>query len=310
MANRQTRGGPPRPALSAKRALAVLSFLAAHPAEDFTISDLVRRLEVNISSLHSVLAVLCEEGFIERDPGRRSYRLSTTAIAVGQSALEQDPTIQRAREATTRLAEELGLEALCGIIASQDLLTIAEAGRPERLMMRPRVGQRLPFMPPLGVLGVGYLDSEATEAWLDRLGADTDESVREAYRRAAHAARGRGFHIELETPTRQQIGPLLPALAEDPHSPVLLEKLRELVAVLGSEDHTLTDPRPRRLYSVNNIQAVVFDARGQFLAGLTLLGWDAPITGEQALQHAQLLTRTADEVTLGGGGRRPLDVEP
>jgi hypothetical protein len=41
-----------------------------------------------------------------------------------------------------------------------------------------------------------------------------------------------------------------------------------------------------------------------------VLGWDEPITGEEALRHSRLLTRTAEEVTLRGGGTRPLDVHP
>ncbi len=302
------RRGSPRPALSAKRALTVLSFLAAHPSEAFTISDLVERLEINISSLHSVLAVLCEEGYLERDPKRRSYRLGATPIAVGQSALEEYPTLVLAREATAALAAELGLEATCGIIASQDLLAIAAAGRPERLMMRPRVGQRLPFMPPLGILGVGYLESEAVESWLDRLGADIDESAREAYREAATAAAVRGHQVELETPSRRQIGPLLPALDANPHDPALRARLRELVIALGHERHTLVDPRASETYEVNNIQAPVFDTGGRFLAGLTLLGWEAPLSGAEVLELVQTLTRAADKVTLAGGGHRPVAV--
>ncbi|HUH81469.1 MAG TPA: helix-turn-helix domain-containing protein [Solirubrobacteraceae bacterium] len=302
------RSGSPRPALSARRALTVLSFLAAHPAQEFTISELVERLEINISSLHSVLAVLCEEGYLDRDPKRRTYRLGTTPIAVGQSALEEHPTIVLAREATAELAGELGVEAICGIIASQDLLTIAEAGRPERLMMRPRVGQRLPFMPPLGILGAGYLDAQAVEAWIDRLGADVEKPARKAYREAAAAAALRGYQVELETPTRRQIGPLLPALDLNPRDPALRAKLRELVIALGHERHTLIDPQAAETYEINNIQAPVFDTGGRFLAGLTLLGWDEPLSGSQVLDLVHTLTRAAERVTVAGGGHRPVSV--
>ena len=43
-----------RPALSAERALRVLNLLTAHPDESFTMSELARRLHVNVASMHAL----------------------------------------------------------------------------------------------------------------------------------------------------------------------------------------------------------------------------------------------------------------
>jgi DNA-binding IclR family transcriptional regulator len=48
----------PRRALSATRALRVLDYLAEHSGEAHTLSALAREIEVNPSSLYSVLNVL------------------------------------------------------------------------------------------------------------------------------------------------------------------------------------------------------------------------------------------------------------
>ena len=39
----------PSPALAATRALSILDFLAAHPADEFTLSDLAGELDINVS---------------------------------------------------------------------------------------------------------------------------------------------------------------------------------------------------------------------------------------------------------------------
>ena len=286
----------------------MINHLAAHPGDGFTLSELARDTDVNVASLHAVLDVLTQEGYVVRDRRRKAYRLGTSPIALGQAALDQHPAIQLAREATLELAERLELEVLCGLVVGRDLLVVGEAGRPDRLYMRPRVGQRLPFMPPLGILGVAYLAPPQQQAWLERLGPAATAADREAYRSSVSAARRRGYQVDLETPTRQQIALLMPELAQDPRSPALKAKLEQLVAQLGHEEHMLVEPEPARSYAVNNITAPVFDDRGQLVTAVTLLGFDRPIAAEQIHEHVRKLLDTTERITRTTGGRPPLDL--
>lgn len=294
-----------RPALSAARAIQVLELLAAHPGRDFTLAEMVRESAINVSSLHAVLAVLSRDGYVVRDRRRRAYRLGAGPIALGQAALDEHPAIRLARQAVEELAEQLQLEVICGAIAGEHLLIAGEAGRPDRLYMRPRVGQRLPFVPPLGLLGVTFLEPAEQEAWLDRLGPDATAADRDAFMQAATLAGQRGYTIELETPTRQQIGQLLGQLAADPRSDALTEQLRALVLQLGHEHHTLVDPQPGEDYEVDNIQVPIFDHRAQLVSSLTLLGFENPITGIQIQRNLHTLRQTADRITRTTGGHPP-----
>ena len=286
----------------------MINHLAAHPGDGFTLSELARDTDVNIASLHAVLDVLTQEGYVVRDRRRKAYRLGTSPIALGQAALDQHPAVQLAREATLELAERLELEVLCGLVVGRDLLVVGEAGRPDRLYMRPRVGQRLPFMPPLGILGVAYLAAPQQQAWLDRLGPAATAADREAYLSGVSAARRRGYQVDLETPTRQRIALLMPELAQDPRSPALKAKLEQLVAQLGREEHMLVELEPDRSYAVNNITAPVFNDRGHLVAAVTLLGFDQPIAAEQIQEHVRRLLDTTERITRTTGGRPPLDL--
>jgi DNA-binding IclR family transcriptional regulator len=299
----------PRPALSASRAIKVLNHLAAHPGDSFTLSELARETEVNVASLHAVLDVLTQEAYVVRDLRRKAYRLGASPIALGQAALDEHPAIQLARSATAELAESLQLEVLCGLAVGKDLLTVGEAGRPDRLYTRPRVGARLPFMPPLGILGVGYLEPAQQQAWLDRLGPTATAADREAYLDSARAARRSGYQIDLETPTRHQLALLMPELAQDPRSPALRARLEQLVLQLGHEQHILLEPQPGASYEVNNITAPILDARGALVCAVTILGFEQPVPAEQIQRYVRVLLDTTERITRTTGGRQSLDLE-
>jgi hypothetical protein len=171
--------------------------------------------------------------------------------------------------------------------------------------MRPRVGTRLPFMPPLGLLGVPYIDPNQQQAWLDRLGPNATQADRDNYMQAATLAGRRGYTIELETPTRQKIGMLMAQLAQDPRSPALSTQLQQLVLQLGREHHTLTDLEPDGTFHVNNIQTPIFDHRAQLVTSLTLLGYNEPLTGEEINNYLHTLRHTGDTITRTTGGHPP-----
>ena len=65
----------PRPAPGVERVVAVLNFLAAHPDESFTLSELARRLDLNKATCHALLMPLTQAGYLLRHPTRMNYTL-------------------------------------------------------------------------------------------------------------------------------------------------------------------------------------------------------------------------------------------
>ncbi len=295
----------PRRALSATRALKVLDFLAAHHSAAHTMSEIARGTAVNVASIHAILGALQLEGYVTRDPERKTYRLGFVPVIVGHAALEAHPVIDQVRTRASELSRALDLECLGGVIAGTEFLIVAEAGRAERLHLRPRVGQRLPYAPPLGILAAAHESSGRLEAWLDRIGPGADHTDRERYRLAAEALRHREYEIGLYTPTRRAIGMTLAQLNSDPRNRALRHELRRQVAKLAREDHQLLDPEPEQVYVVDNIQTAIFDRRGGIVAGLTLVGFDQPLRTHQIEHYIRTLTETANRITDAIGGRRP-----
>src|SRR4051812_41288311 len=155
----------PRPALAATRALAVLNFLAAHPADEFTLSDLASELAVNVSSAHAVLGVLAEEGYVVRDPRLRTYSLGPSVVALGSGALERHPAIDHARDEARHLSEELDLGVAVTALAGDDIVFLARVGAYRAHELAVQGGQRIPLVPPVGAVFMAWLDPEP---WLAR----------------------------------------------------------------------------------------------------------------------------------------------
>jgi DNA-binding IclR family transcriptional regulator len=257
----------PRPALAATRALAVLDFLAAHPTDEFTLSDLATELDVNVSSMHAVLAVLTDEGYVMRAPRLRTYSLGPSVVALGSGALERHPAIDHARDEARRLSDELDLGVAITALAGDDIVFLARVGEHRAREVAVHVGQRIPLVPPLGAVFVAWLDDEP---WLAR--ADDRESMQALL----DGVRSRGWAVSLTT----------------------AGSVDELVADLAAPDAT-------RTYDVVMIAAPVFGPRGDALVAMTLLGLEPGLTATRIAEYGERVRDAGLVATRRSGGRAP-----
>jgi DNA-binding IclR family transcriptional regulator len=133
-----------RPAPAATRAVDVISFLTAHPARGFTLSELVRALGMNVASAHATLAVLDDKGFVVRDPIHRTYILGPALAAVGFATMEQHPAIDAALEQADALSTDLNRTILVAARAGRDAIFVARRG-PAGSGDAPPLTRRRPF---------------------------------------------------------------------------------------------------------------------------------------------------------------------
>ena len=94
---RAARPTVPRPAPAAWRAVQILELLTTHAVDSFSLSEIARRLSLNVASTHTVLAVLEEAGYVVRHPTRKTYGLGPSLVAAGDAALRRYPAIDAAR---------------------------------------------------------------------------------------------------------------------------------------------------------------------------------------------------------------------
>jgi DNA-binding IclR family transcriptional regulator len=288
-----------RPALSASRAIAVLNFLAAHPADSFTLSDLAARLDVNVASGHAVLAVLTDAGYVSRNSRLRTYTLGPSVVALGSAALERHAAIDVARDVARDLSEELGLEVAVTAIAGADIVFVARAGERQARGIAVHVGQRVPLVPPLGSVFMAWAPDDQVASWLDR-----SPDARQA-RGVLDGVRARGYSIALDDDARRGLGNALDHLADKPADAALRGIVDELVGALGHSEYQVATLDRRRSYDVAMLAAPVFDTSGEAVLALTLLGFEPGLRADRVVSYGERLRDAGLVVTKRSGGRIP-----
>lgn len=286
-----------RRALSATRAADLLNFLAAHPAERFGYSELSRRLDVNLASMHSLLVALVECAYLSFRASDKTYGLGPALIAIGDVALRGDPYVDAARAEMSKLSARRGLESLGFVRAGGDALCVLRAGPRTDPGREVQVGQRLPLIAPLAAALAAWAPDSERESWLERGGAPS--AGRRQQMRMLDVVRERGYAVALEVEERRRIGEVLRRLRDDPHSQGLHSDLRDLISGLRRREYQLTTGR-RATYAVSTITAPVLNAAGAFELAISVQGFprkmslrDVRSVGEDLLEACQAASVSA-----------------
>ena len=291
-----------RPAPGADRSVAVLELLAAHPDERFTLSEVARRCDLNKATAHALLTALTDRGVLLRHPEEKRYSLGPRLVAIGEAARRGYTAADFVPPVLAGLAAETGLWARAWRIASDHVVSVAQAGAPRHLATGSPV--RLPLVPPVGALFVAWADELTAEAWLARAGSV--EAVRPALD-ALPAIRRQGFSVTRDSPEwRALSGPVRPvgpgaaAAGSDP------EVRRSLIAAISRQSLVHPAFDATRSYRPAEIEAPVFDARGKvdLVVALTCpVGSELP--GDRVIALARRVVTAADGLTDAVRGRRP-----
>jgi DNA-binding IclR family transcriptional regulator len=302
-----TRNNVSRPALSATRAARVLSHLAVHPDGQWTIAELSRTLDVNLSSLHAVLATLETEGFVRRDPVSRSYSLGPSAVAVGIGALRSQQVISHAERELDALATELGLEGFVTAAGGDTIVVLARVGHHRPSSPGLRVAQRIPLVPPLGAVFSAWAADTERAAWLDRASADETERSRRG--ETLTVVRTRGYAVGLEVPEREQFGAAVAATPGRPASEAARTVGRALDD-LSRTEYQLGEIVDGTTHRVSVLAAPVFDRHGYVELALTLAGFDAPLSAGELRALGSRLRDAGVVLTRSSGGSAPSQLAP
>ncbi len=256
-----------RRALSATRAADLLNFLAAHPDEPLSYSELSSRLGINPASTHNLLMALTECGYLSRDPKNRTFSLGAALVAIGDAALRHNPIVDETRVEMAKLAKELEMGGVTFVRAGSDALCIARAGPRRAQVDPPEVGQRIPVMAPLVSVFVAWSTQEEVDQWLLR--GSTSKQEQQRAREILELVRNRGYSVALEIPGRRRLGGLIAELAEDPHSAPLRRQLHSTIGELGRASYQLREVEGQK-QSISTITAPVFDRHGEVSAAVSL----------------------------------------
>ena len=292
-----------RAAPAASRATSIVSFLTAHPSRGFTISEIVQHLGMNIASAHATLAVLCDSGFLVRDPAHRTYVLGPALAVTGFAALEQHPAISAAIEQAEVLADELDAEAGVSAIAGRDVIFLARRG-PEPLESAIGYpGDRSPLLAPIGAVFVAWADDATVTAWLERASLGAPEAA--FYRLVLADIRARGFSVPMQAIAAPTITHAMGRVRAEPTADQAERQLAEAFRTTDEMFVLFDDLTGSDQVWFKTVAAPIFDPVGSVLLSISLTGPDHPVTVDRVLGLGRRVAQSAAIATRHARGRVP-----
>jgi DNA-binding IclR family transcriptional regulator len=271
-----------RPSPGAQRVVALLNFFADNPGRAFSMTDLIRALKFNRSTLHSLLAELVEANYLFRTKDKL-YVLGSGAARLGMVAAEHLSPLQVANPEMRSLADEF--EVVCSaMFRDRNEVVIRErAAAITKLDWYPSRTYRWPMALPGGTLFFIGSPQAEIEAWLDSLSPPPSDEDRERTLEGLAFAREHGFHFVV----REGFGEANESSAEwrflgDSPS-------RRLIVGTSLEAD--------RLYSIASIASPVRDAQGRVAFNLSLSAFDHQYRGADIARMGERLTQACRNIS-------------
>jgi DNA-binding IclR family transcriptional regulator len=292
-----------RPAPASTRAANIVSFLTAHPSRGFTISELVQHLGMNIASAHATLAVLCDCGFLVRDPVHRTYILGPALAATGFAAMEQHPAIEAAIEQAEILAAELDVEVGVTASAGKDCVLLARRGPepPNPTIGYP--GDRVPLLAPIGAVFAAWADDKEADAWLER--GNATGALAEFYRGILAEVRTRGFSVPMYPISGSAVGDAFRRLRNTPTDEDAEHELAAALQENGELLISLAGLSDSAEILFRSVAAPIFDPIGRVLLSMSISGPDQPSRVDRVLELGHRVAQSATIATRQARGRPP-----
>lgn len=273
------------------RVIEVMNFLAAHPTEAFTLAEIASRLGLSNGSAHRVLTTLAEAKYLTRHPKHKTYSLGMVMVAIGQAALAQHRDIDVVRQEVAAVADDLKVQCLASVVVSNEMLVVACEGTPAGFLPTNRVGERWPYVPPLGMGFAAWGDENARRDYLARAPAALSDEACDRLAKGIELFRQRGYGMAGD-------GPVLRALKTFTSRPVGFQGeetywagMTQLVGDLSEQEIQLIDAREAETAGVSYITAPVFSASGNVAYEITASGFPAHMPAHEV---ERCVTRVRD----------------
>jgi len=288
-----------------ERVIDVLNFLAAHPTETFTLTEIARHVGLSNGSAHRVLTTMANAHFLSRNERHRTYSLGMAMVAIGQAAVEKHRGIESARRELARLAVELNVQCSANSVVDDEVLVLIKEGTPQSHLGLTRVGERRPLIPPIGLCHVAWGGEAAIQAYIDKASTHLSDQVRSRLVSAFPVIRHRGYAIAMNGPGTGRSRQATVRPVDQVRGAAYWSSVFDLVGQLLPNEVQLLNLGEAGEEGISYIAAPVFSPAGTVSLQLVLSGMPINLDGRQIERYAEKLCTTAALITEEIHGRRP-----
>ncbi|WP_330182387.1 helix-turn-helix domain-containing protein [Nocardia sp. NBC_01503] len=287
-----------------QRVISIVELLAAQPTP-LTSAEIADSLDLNRSTVGSILAALAERAWVRRLPDL-TYRLGPALAALGVRMADTRGDRAWLNEELERLAEHVDCGAALTVIDGEYLEFVAVTR--DRLTVGIKSGVRIPLRAPAGAGIIAHSGPGRQQDWLETRGPER----RDEYREVLSTVRATGYcawRLEPDSlPTARVLSDVADHLAEHPAGKDLRGRvLSQLATIVGSayDQATLDQDIPLPL---SYVSAPVFDSTGHAVMELQIGPLRMDVTRPERRRYLAELAASARR--LGDGIERKHHARP
>ena len=221
-------------------------------------------------------------------------RFAPLSFSVGAAPdlIEQLRFVDALRPAMVDAAHELGVEILANALVGDEMVIVATSGQPDPQRVPSRVGQRMPFVPPLGAAFAAWSDRDA---WLAKLGRSASAETIRRHRVATERVRERGWSIGLGSAPHLELERALARMSLDAPTPQQSQAVEAALSELGGE-YEPEELLEGEAYPVRNVTVPVFGSHGGVALVLVAYGLPRASTVTDINRYRDALIRAARSI--------------
>lgn len=287
------------------RPINVVTFLAAHPTETFTLAEIERNLDLSKGSAHRVMTALTEAGFAHRHPRHKTYSLGIALVAIGQAALQKYPGIELAHREMARMVAELHVGCGATAIVNNEYLLLGRDGAPHAYDGLTLVGERRFVVPAIGIGQMAWRSQAEIEEYLDRGAAYMTEAVRQHVLATFPIIRKRGYSMAANgLGMRRLVQATVIPIGQRSEGASNLNSLSG-DAEIPLEEYQLRTFGDAQGKGINYLAAPVFSPNGDISFELLMGRLPVDLSEAELERYAARLLQATDIVTNEIRGRKP-----
>ncbi len=273
-----------RPTPAVVRVVSILNLLAANPGQSFSLSDILRALDMNRATLHSILVALVEVGYLYRG-NDKTYTLGPALMRIAHSAKDNVSPLQIALPEMRVLADSYGAICSACFKVKEEAVVRERAVSAAHVSWQGAPTQRFTLEPPVGSAFMAWASETEIANWCKKLGAKNTRT--EVMMESLEFPRREGYSFCL-----RKHRPTEPFDFEHSHLRV------------KDTDFLIKELVPDNQYDLAFVAAPVFDDRGQvaFILAMSGLG---QFSGSAIGKIGRELRGSCDRITAAINGKFP-----
>lgn len=263
------------------RVVSILNFIADHPGQSFTLTDLVRALRLSRATCHGLLAGLVDAGYLYRS-NDKSYLLGPALIAMGEIAKEHFSPLQVTQPEMRALADEYDATCAACFLEGTDVVIKDRAAAMSHVGSSTLRGAQ-PLLAQFASVFFVWSPPEEVKAWLDSLDSAPRKDKREAMLKGIEFIREHGYGISVRT--------------EEWREAKSFPDQRPTWEMLNTSMYPVFELDPDADYNLAYVEAPVYDSRRQVAFVIALTGYKGSYKGSDVVRIGERVREACDRIS-------------